>query len=325
MRAAWYEKQGPARDVLVVGDMPDPTPGVGEVRVRVAASGVNPGDAKKRADAFGFGMADPRIVPHSDGAGVVDAVGAGVDPTWTGRRVWIWGAQTYRVFGTAAERVVVPADQVVPLADHVPFDVGACLGIPGITAHRAVGVAGPVAGRTVLVQGGAGAVATVAVGLAARAGARVVATVRRPGDEAVARAAGAHDVVVATADGDAAAAIRAAAPGGVQLVVEVDLAANARLDADVLADGGAIAVYATSAATASVPVWPLVFVNAAVHFVGSDDVPRDAKRAAVAAVDALVRDGWRPVIAARFPLEEIAAAHEAVERPTSRGRVVVNP
>src|SRR5262245_52396482 len=195
MRAAWYEKQGPAQEVLVVGEMPDPTPGPGEVRIRLAVSGINPGDVKKRQDAFGYGMSYPRVIPHSDGAGVVDQVGAGVPPEWLGRRVWCYGAQSYRPFGTAAEYTVVPVKLAVPRAETVPMEHGACLGIPGITAHRTVHAAGPVQGRTVLVQGGAGAVGLCAVQLAHRAGAYVIATVRSASDEPSVRQAGADEVL----------------------------------------------------------------------------------------------------------------------------------
>jgi len=158
MKAAWYEKQGAARDVLVVGQMNDPQPRAGEVRIRVAFSGVNPGDVKKREDAFGVGMPYPRVIPHSDDSGTVDAVGEGVSREWVGRRVWCYGAQSYRPFGTAAQYTVIPLQQVAQLPEGVPLEQGACLGIPGITAHRAVHVAGPVKGRIVLVQGGAGSV-----------------------------------------------------------------------------------------------------------------------------------------------------------------------
>ena len=158
MKAAWYEIQGPAKDVLRVGEMPDPEPGAREVRIRVQASGINPGDVKKRSDEFGVGMAYPRVVPHSDGSGFVDAVGDGVSTVNVGDRVWCFGAQSYRPFGTAAEYVVVPAVSVAHLPDGVGFEQGACLGIPGITAHRAVHVGGPPSGKTVLIQGGAGAV-----------------------------------------------------------------------------------------------------------------------------------------------------------------------
>ena len=153
MRAAWYEKQGPAKDVLMVGEMPDPHPAAGEVRIRIAASGINPGDIKKCQDAFGYGMAYARVIPHSDGAGQVDEIGSGVPPEWLGQSVWCYGAQSYRPFGTAAEFTVVSLDQVARLPAGVPMEQGACLGIPGITAHRAVHVAGVVRGRTVLIKG----------------------------------------------------------------------------------------------------------------------------------------------------------------------------
>src|SRR6202012_1635973 len=195
MKAAWYEKQGPARDVLTVGEMPDPAPGPGELRIRIAASGINPGDIRKRQDDFGYGMAYPRVIPHSDGAGQVDQVGDGVSRDWLGKSVWCYGAQSYRPFGTAAEFRVVPEAQAVLLPANVTMDQGACLGIPGITAHRAVHVAGPVSGRTVLIQGAAGSGGLCAVQLARLAGAKVIGTVRSSSDEEVARKAGAHEVL----------------------------------------------------------------------------------------------------------------------------------
>src|SRR4051812_38651670 len=176
MKAAWYERQGAPASVLVVGEMAAPKAGSGEVRIRVAASGINPGDVKKRQDTFGVGMPFPRVIPHSDGAGVIEEVGDGVPASRVGERVWCFGAQSYRPFGTAAESVVVPAWQAVPLPEGVWFEQGACLGIPGITAHRAVHAGGAVEGRVVLVQGGAGAVGQCAVGLARLARALVVAT-----------------------------------------------------------------------------------------------------------------------------------------------------
>ena len=190
MRAAWYERQGPAKDVMVVGEMPDPHPGAGEVRIRVAASGINPGDTKKRGDVFGYGMPYPRVIPHSDGAGVVDEVGDGVSSEWLGQSVWCFGAQSYRPFGTAAEFTVVPADQIARLPRGVSVDQGACLGIPGITAHRAVHVAGDVRGRTVLVQGAAGSVGTCAVQLARFAGAQVIGSVRSASERSISQESG---------------------------------------------------------------------------------------------------------------------------------------
>jgi NADPH2:quinone reductase len=210
--------------------MDDPRPLAGEVRIRIAASGVNPGDVKKRQDAFGYGMPYPRVVPHSDGAGVVDAVGEGVPLEWRGRRVLCYGAQTYRPFGTAAEYTVVPLAQAVPLPASVSFEQGACLGIPGITAHRAVHAAGTVEGRTVLVQGGAGAVGTMAVRLARQAGARVIATCRSENDMKAVLRAGAHEVLLA---GEGLAGrIRWLAPDGVNHIIEVAFGANIKEDAE---------------------------------------------------------------------------------------------
>jgi NADPH2:quinone reductase len=322
MRAAWYERQGTARDVLQVGSMADPTPGAGEMRIRMAASGINPGDTKKRVNAFGYGMPYPRVIPHSDGAGVVDAVGDGVSSEWIAQRVWCFGAQSYRAFGTAAEYAVVPVSLVVPLAASVSFEQGACLGIPAITAHRCVHVAGPVEGRWVLVQGGAGAVGVCAVQLARRAGARVIATIRSAGDEETARQAGAHHVLSTGAA--LLERIRELAPDGVDHIVEVAFGANVGTDLEVLALNGSIATYATDAATPSIPFWPLLFKNIRVFFVGSDDVPADAKAAAARDINEALAGGWAGFnIASRFPLDAIAAAHDAVDAPTTRGRVVI--
>src|SRR5580698_5413047 len=273
--AAWYEKQGPANEVLTVGEMPDPRPGAGEVRIRIAASGINPGDIKKRQDSFGLGMPYPRVIPHSDGAGVVDLVGDGVSPEWIGRRAWCYGAQSYRPFGTAAEFTVVPLDHVAPLPENVSPEEGACLGIPGITAHRAVHVGGDVAGRTVLVQGAGGAVGMCAVALARHAGARVIGTVRSPSEEPAARAAGAHEVVLN--DQALVAGVKALAPDGVDHVVEVAFGANIDADVEMLKMGGSIGTYATDNATPKIPVWLMVFKNVRVFFLGSDDFPREAK------------------------------------------------
>jgi NADPH:quinone reductase len=180
MRAAWYEQQGAARAVLQVGDLPTPEPARGEVRIRVAASGIHSGDLGKRRGWWGSTMAFPRVIPHGDGAGVIDAVGPGVDRARLGERVWTYLAQSYRPFGTAAEYVVVPAERAVPLPAEVPFEQAAGLGIPGITGHRAVFADGPVDGATVLVTGALGAVGRAAVAVARRGGATVIAAVRSP-------------------------------------------------------------------------------------------------------------------------------------------------
>jgi NADPH:quinone reductase len=322
MKAAWYEKQGPPRDVLTVGEMSDPEPGPGELRIRVAASGINPGDVKKRQDTFGIGMAYPRVIPHSDGAGHVDKLGAGVSPEWLARRVWCFGAQSYRPFGTAAEFTVVPIEKVAPLPDSVSTEQGACLGIPGITAHRAVHVAGPVTGRTVLVQGAAGAVGICAAQLAHFAGAIVIGTVRASADEAVAKSAGADHVFLS--DRELAARVKGVAPDGIDHIVEVAFGANIETDTDLLKPDGSIATYATDNATPKIPFWQLVFKNNRIFFLGSDDFPPEAKTAAARDINAALQAGWPGFeIAEQIPLAEIARAHELVEHPTRRGRIVV--
>jgi NADPH2:quinone reductase len=236
MKAAWYEHQGPARDVLVVGEMDAPMPGEGEVRIRIEASGINPGDVKKRQDAFGVGMPFPRIVPHSDGAGTVDAVGTGVPDSWIGQRVWCYGAQSYRPFGTAADYTVVPLHQAILLPAAASMEQGACLGIPGITAYRAVQVAGDLVGKTVLVQGGAGAVGACAVQLAHRAGARVIATCRAKRSIDIAAGHGADHVLLMNEH--LVRSVQAIAPDGVDHIVEVAFGENIALDLQLLALGG---------------------------------------------------------------------------------------
>jgi NADPH:quinone reductase len=322
MKAAWYEKQGPAREVLTVGEMPDPHPSPGEVRIRVAASGINPGDIKKRQDAFGYGMAYTRVIPHSDGAGQVDEVGAGVSSEWLGQSVWCYGAQSYRPFGTAAAFTVVPADQIARLPQGVAADQGACLGIPGITAHRAVNVAGPPSGWTVLVQGAAGAVGLCAVQLARRAGAHVIGTIRSPSEQAAAARAGAHEVV--RNDDKLIANVRAIARDGIDHVVEVAFGANVEADVELLKMGGSVATYATNNERPGIPFWLMVFKNIRLFFLGSDDFPKQAKMSAAEDLNAALAAGWPGFeIAERVPLSDIARAHELVEHPVRPGRVVV--
>ncbi|MFF4503707.1 NADPH:quinone reductase [Streptomyces sp. NPDC001401] len=322
MLASWYDRQGPAADVLHVGELPDPRPGPGEVRVRVTVSGVNPGDTKKRRGWLGSSMPYPRVIPHSDAAGVVDAVGDGGDASRIGQRVWVYGAQSYRAFGTAAQYTLVPDRQAVPLPDHLSDELGASLGIPGITAHRAVFADGPVDGRLVLVHGVLGGVGSLAAQLAHWGGATVIATVRRSGDlDRV------DPTVIADAvalDGaDPAAAIRACAPDGVHRIIEVSLSANADLDNAVAALDSVIAAYGTHTDRTELPFWPLLFNNVTLRLLGSDDFPSEAKRQAARDLTAAAAAGALTVdIGDRFPLDDIAEAHERVDSG-GRGRVLV--
>jgi NADPH2:quinone reductase len=321
--AAWYERPGPAADVLQVGEMADPEPGPGEVRVRMAVSGVNAGDTKKRSDWLGYGMPFPRVVPHSDGAGVIDGVGDGVDPGRVGQRVWVYGAQSYRPFGTAAQLSTVPAEQAVELPAAVSPEVGACLGIPGITAHRAVFGDGPVAGKTVLVHGLLGGVGSLAAQLARWGGATVIGTVRRSGDLAPAGSAVDH-VVMALDAAEPAEAIRAHAPDGVDRIIEVSLSDNVDLDAAVATPNGVIAAYASRGSRPEIPFWPMLFGNLTVRLLGSDDFPAEAKRKAAADLTTAVQQGALSIpIGEPFVLHRIAEAHDRVDAG-ARARVLLS-
>jgi NADPH2:quinone reductase len=321
MKAAWYDEQGLAGEVLRVGERPDPAPGAGEVRVRVTHSGVNPGDTKKRAGWLGSAMPWPEVIPHSDGAGVVDQIGAGVEEELIGRRVAVHGAQSYRPFGTAAEYTVVPTDLITPLPDTVSDETAALLGIPGITAHRAVFGDGPVTGRIVLVHGVRGGVSGIAAQLAKSGGATVIGTVRRSSDLG---AGGLPDLDhIVALDDDPAAAVRRIAPDGVDRVVEVALDANADLDAAVIANDGVIATYFAHGDRVSLPFPPLLFANVTVRFLGSDDFPAAAKRSAMDDLVAAVHEGaLRLSVGEVLPLEQIARAHDDVDSGRA-GRVVV--
>src|SRR4051794_29886248 len=226
MLASWYDDQGPAAEVLHFGELPDPVPGSGEVRVRVTVSGVNPGDTKKRRGWLGSSMPFPRVIPHSDAAGVIDVVGGGVDARRVGERVWVYGAQSYRPFGTAAQYTVVPDHQAVSLPDHLSDELGASLGIPGITAHRTVFADGPVDGQLVLVHGVLGGVGSMAAQLAHWAGATVLAPARRTATpDSVAPAVVSQ--AFALAPDAPATAIRSYALQGVDRIIEVALSDNA--------------------------------------------------------------------------------------------------
>src|SRR4051794_12475157 len=322
MQAAWYERPGPAADVLQVGEMADPIPGPGEVRVRLTFSGINPGDTKKRGDWVGYGMPYPRVIPRSDGAGAVDAVGDGVDRARVGERVWVYGAQSYRAFGTAAQLTVVPADQAVTLLDQVGEEVGACLGIPGITAHRAVFSDGSVAGATVLVHGVLGGVGSMAAQLAAWNDATVIGTVRRSSDLAEVDDAVGHRVALDQVD--PVAAIRRVAPDGVDRIVEVSFSDNAGLDAAVAAPEAVIAAYATRDPRPDFDFWPMLFGNLTIRLLGSAASPAAAKRQATADLPAAARDSaLRIPIDEPLPLDRIAEAHDRIDAG-ARKRVLLS-
>ena len=331
MLAGYYESKGSARDVLRVGEVPDPVPGPGEVRVRIRVSGVNPSDTKQRQGWGAYtSMPWPRIIPHNDGAGTVESVGPGVDPARIGERVWVYEAQRDgRAFGTCAELAVVPADHAVKLPDGIDDDTAAALGVPAMTAHRCLFQDGPVTGKTILVAGGAGSVGQCAVQLAKWGGAgRIIATAGSDAQAAVAIASGA-DAVVNYKDASLVAKLRDAAGGerAIDRVVEVAFARNVAVDAAVLRPGGAIASYFNSndgSPEAVVPYQALSSNCTTVHFVlvytmgqaAHDQAARDTNAA-------LVSGHLRPRIARRFPLTDLIAAHEMVGLGGAGGKVLV--
>jgi NADPH2:quinone reductase len=328
MRSIVYSQPGTSA-VLSLADRPVPEPGAGEVRIRVVVSGVNPTDWKARqGGTYGDGLPFPEITPNQDGAGVVDAVGEGVEGLSVGDHVWLFMAAASRPTGTAQEFTVVPAARVVPLPEGVSFDVGASLGVPAITAHRALTVhedgparlsPGALSGKTVLVAGGAGAVGHAAIQLARWAGATVISTVSSEDKAALATAAGANHTVNYREDG-AADQIRSIAPDGVDIVVEVAVPANADLDAAVLANHGVVSIYADNGGdTAAIQIRPNMGINARYQFLLLYTIGDAALAAAAEDITAALRDGVLPVgedaglALIRFPLEETAAAHDAVQ------------
>ena len=322
MRAASYDRHGPAAEVLEVREMDRPAPGPGEVLVKVALSGVNPTDWKSRSGSTPRPI-DGFQVPHHDGAGVIEAVGDGVDPARAGQRVWLWLAAAGRRWGTAAEWTVVPEDQAVPLPGGASLELGASLGVPAMTAHWCVFADGPVSGKTVLVAGGAGAVGHFAIELAVRAGARVVATASGPEKAELARKAGAAHVVNYR-DADAAGQIRAAA-GQSDRVIEVALGANLALDLAVAKPGSMIVTYAAEPADPVLPVRACMTANVTLRFILLYGVPRAALREAAADITAALTEGALTELPVhRFGLSGIVAAHEAAEAGPL-GKVLVTP
>ena len=311
MRAASYDRHGPAAEVLEVRDVEPPAPGPGEVLVKVAFSGINPTDWKSRSGATPRPI-DGYQIPHHDGAGVIEAVGEGVSPARVGQRVWLWLAAAGRRWGTAAEWTVVPEDQAVPLPDGASLELGATLGVPAMTAHWCLFADGPVTGKTVLVAGGAGAVGHFAIELAAWGGARVIATASGPQKAELARQAGAAQVVNYR-DPGAADQIRAAA-GRTDRVIEVALGTNLALDLAVASPGSTIVSYAAEPSDPVLPVRACMTANVVLRFVLLYGVPRPALRRAAEDINAALTAGALTGLPLhRFGLADIVAAHEAAE------------
>jgi len=323
MQAAFYTQQGEARDVFRVADLPDPVPSLGEVLVRIMASGVNPSDVKGR-QLGRSPMQHPLIVPHSDGAGTIVGVGPRGPSHLIGQRVWVHNAQWDRAFGTASELVCLPVNLVAPLPNGMSFEEGACLGIPAMTAHRAVFADGPVSGQWILVTGGAGSVGHYAIQFAKWGGARVIATVSGEAKEISARKAGA-DVVLNYRATDVAAEVLEITDGrGADRIVEVEFGGNLKITKHVIKDGGSIAAYASSADRyPALPFYEFMYRNVMLRTILVYSMSDEAKQAAIRDISKAHEEGALiHTVGARFALCDIASAHEAVEQGTI-GNVVV--
>ena len=323
MRAAYYEKNGAARDVLNVAEVDTPKPGPGEVRVRLKTSGVNPSDVKAR-EGRTRKLSFPRVIPHSDGAGEIDMLGGGVPAARKGERVWVWNGQWKRPFGTCAEYVVLPSALASPLPASASFEAGACLGIPAMTAYHAVAVAGAGKGSTVLITGGAGGVGHYAIQFAKARGATVLTTVSSEAKAALAKAAGADHTIDYKREDVGGRVMALTGKAGVDAVVEMDLAANARLYPGWLRPRGRVVVYGTGSAEATIPAQPSLVNAMTIQFVFVYELTAEERAAAVSAINRMIENNTLiNNVALSLPLNDIAAAHEAVEQGKAMGNVVV--
>ncbi|MEL7187091.1 MAG: NADPH:quinone reductase [Pseudomonadota bacterium] len=325
MRAAWFESFGSAQDVLQVGELETPVPGPGEVLVRLHASGVNPSDVKKRAGSFPNLLDGGLVVPNSDGAGIIEAVGKGIGDERVGQRVWIYQAQYGRRLGTAAEYLAIDASRAALLPDNAKYEVGACLGIPVMTAHRAVFADGDVAGQTILVTGGAGRVGYYAVQWASQAGATVIATASNDADRDACIKAGAQHVVNHRDDDVAKAVLDCTNGELIDRIVDVEFGANLPVSVQVLRIGGVIATYASvQEPEPKLPFFEMMYKDITIRMIIVYAMPEAAKQHAIADIEqALADESLDHRIAATFPLDEIAASNELVEQGSIRGAVIL--
>jgi len=318
MKAAWYERNGKAREVLTIGEMPDPKPAKGEVRVKIACSGLNPSDVKRREGTRGQNIEFPRVIPNSDGAGVVDE---STNQELLGKRVWVWNAQWGRAFGTCAEYCCLPESQVAVLPDGVDFAAGACLGIPAMTAHQALFSDGDVKNRSVLVTGGAGAVGYYAIQMAKWGGARVATTVSSDEKAKLAKDAGA-DLVINYKSEDVAKRVLEFSPGGVDRVIEVDFGGNLETNIKIVKLNGSIASYASMGnPEPRIPFYAMMRRGIAIDLVFVYMMKPEERARALADIGAM---RLKHNIARHFKLDELAAAHELQESNKVVGNIVVD-
>lgn len=322
MRAAFYERNGAAREVLRVGEVETPQAGPGEVRVKLSTSGVNPSDVKSRQGSTRK-IAWPRVIPHSDGAGVIDQVGDGIAKARIGERVWIWNGQWKRAFGTAAETIALPAAQAVKLPDKVSFEAGACLGIPAMTAYHAIALAAAQKGTTLLVSGGAGSVSQYVIQFAKLAGATVLTTISSPEKAAAACEAGADHAIDYKRENVGERVMALTGKRGVDAVIEMDLAANAKLIPQVLRPKGSVIVYGTSG-EATLPAFFCLTQSIRLQFFLVYELDTAERERAVSAINRALSEGRliNRVAQPTYSLADTAAAHEAVERGTI-GNVII--
>jgi NADPH2:quinone reductase len=323
MRAAFYERNGPARDVLKLGEVDQPKPGPGEVRVKLKTSGVNPSDVKSR-EGRTRKIAFPRVIPHSDGAGDIDLVGDGVPASRIGERVWLWNGQWKRPFGTCAEYIVLPSALAVKMPAATSYEAGACLGIPAMTAYHAVATADANAASTILVSGGAGGVGHYAIQFAKARGAVVIATVSSEPKAKLARAAGADHTIDYKRE-DVGAQVKDLTDGaGVDAVIEMDIAANAKLYPAILHPRSTVVVYGTGSPEATIPSQFLLTSSIAIKYIFVYELAPEERAAAVAAINRMQENNTLiNNVALTVPLQDIVAAHEAVEQGKAMGNVVV--
>jgi NADPH:quinone reductase len=323
MRAAYYEANGSARDVLRVAEVETPKPGPGEVRVKLMASGVNPSDVKNRA-GITRKIAFPRVIPHSDGAGEIETVGDGVPASRVGERVWVWNGQWRRPFGTAAQSIVLPAEQAVALPAGISMEAGACLGIPAYTAYQAVVLTGIGDGATVLIAAGAGAVGHYAIQLAKKRNATVITTVSSPEKAALAKQAGADHTIDYKREDVGERVMAITGKRGADAVIEMDLGANAKLLPGVLKPTGVAAIYGSSTPEVTIPFQFLLQNSIELRFFLVYLMPPELRARATADLTRMLERGdLIHNVAQTFALADIVAAHEAVESGKVLGNVVV--
>ncbi len=323
MKAAWYNHNGEAVDVLTLGELPTPQPAAGEVRVKLATSGVNPSDVKSRKTRP---ITDAEIIPHSDGAGVIDAVGDGVPTSRIGERVWIWNGQWQRPWGTASEYIALPAPQAVALPEHIDFAAAACFGIPALTAIQAIHLAGDLKGKTVLVIAASSAVGHYAAQLAVLQGARVIGTVGSEAKAAHVRRVGVHEVIHYKTE-SVSERIKAITQGqGVDVVIDMDFSTSHRLTADgSLKRHGTLVCYGSNVpGDVAVNFRPLLWNSITMKFFLVYDLMPEDRAHGLRYLTQLLQDkALVHAVAAQYPLQDIVQAHQAVESGQVMGNVVI--